>query len=338
MTTIRLFTAAFAIHINAAAADPLPSLDLDPAATTVSGLSSGAFMSVQLQVAFSTAIAGIGVVAGGPFNCADQSTWRALFVCMNPLFVEADPAESVAAMRAMAAQGGIDPLEDITSDRLYLFHGQADNTVARATMDALEQSYLSLGVQPEAMKYVVSVDAGHGFVTEQGTVACTETRPDFLIDCDIDQAGDVLNWLYGGLTDPVAPRDEGLLTFNQSLYTEGAVGMDAEAFVYVPATCAAGETCRLHIALHGCKQGRETIGEDFARLTGYNRWAEANRIVVLYPQAVRIPSPWWNWFAGNPNGCWDWWGYSGPDYLSRTAPQPSAIARMAGALGAPLEP
>ncbi|WP_165354866.1 hypothetical protein, partial [Tropicimonas sp. IMCC6043] len=298
-------------------------------ATTVSGLSSGAFMAVQLQVAFSTTIGGAGIVAGGPFGCADHSVWRALYVCMDPFFVDADPAQSLAMMRDLAAENAIDPLDRITSDRLYLFHGAADDTVASATMDALQQVYLSLGVPDEAITYITSVDAGHGFVTEQGPVACAATRPDFLIDCDIDQAGDILAQLYGELEDPVAPRTSGLMTFDQSLYTQNAAGMDEKAFVYVPVDCAAGETCRLHIALHGCKQGRETIGEDYPRLTGYNLWAETNRIVVLYPQAVKIPSPWYNWFAGNPNGCWDWWGYSGDDYLSRTAPQISAIARMA---------
>lgn len=336
MKTGRILALALALSSGAAAAEPLPSLNLDPAETTVSGLSSGAFMAVQLQVAFSGTIAGAGVVAGGPFDCADNSIWQALYVCMDPLFVDADPAHSLASMQELAAQGGIDPLDGIASDRLYLFHGKADDTVARETMDALARMYLSLGVPEEAIAYVVSVDAGHGFVTEQGSIDCAETRPDFLINCDIDQAGDILGQLYGALADPAAPREEGLLTFDQALYTDGAAGMDAQAFVYLPAACAAGEPCRLHIALHGCRQGRETVGEDYARLTGYNRWAEANNIVVLYPQAVKIPSPWYNWFAGNPRGCWDWWGYSGPDYLSRAAPQLAAIARMADALGARL--
>ena len=320
----------------AAAAEPLPSLNLDPTATTVSGLSSGAFMAVQIQVAFSSSIAGAGIVAGGPFDCANSSIWRALYVCMDPFWVEADAAESLASMRDLAAQGRIGPLDGVAADRIYLFHGRADDTVAGVTMDALRQTYVSLGAPEQAISYSASVEAGHGFVTEQGTITCAETRPDFLIDCDIDQAGDILGWLYGDLSEPVTPREDGLLTFEQSLYSEGAAGMDDQAFVYVPAACATGQMCRLHIALHGCKQGREIIGEDYARLTGYNRWAEANNIVVLYPQAVKVPSPWYNWFAGNPNGCWDWWGYSGSDYLSQSAPQPSAIARMADALGAPL--
>lgn len=330
--------AAASVWVGGTVAQPLPSLNLDVEQTTVSGLSSGAFMAVQLQVAFSSKIAGAGIVAGGPFNCADSSLWRALYVCMDPFWVEADAERSLLSMQTLADEGRIDALDGILDDKLYLFHGQADDTVDRATMDALEQTYLGSGVPPQAIIYSVLVDAGHGFVTEQGRIACAETEPDFLIDCDVDQAGDILNWLYDDLSAPAAPRPDGLQTFEQSLYTQNAAGMDSMAFIYVPASCAAGDACRLHIALHGCKQGREAIGEDYARLTGYNRWAEANNIVVLYPQAVKIPSPWYNWFAGNPNGCWDWWGYSGSDYLSRTAPQPAAIARMAEALGAPLSP
>ncbi|PUB17415.1 extracellular catalytic domain type 2 short-chain-length polyhydroxyalkanoate depolymerase [Yoonia sediminilitoris] len=332
-----LYSAFAIISLSgAAAAAPLPALNLDPDATTVSGLSSGAFMAVQLQVAYSGAIAGAGIVAGGPYDCADQSIWRALNVCMDPFFFGADPDRSLASMQALAEEERIDPLEDIAADRLYLFHGLSDDTVDRSTMDALLQTYQSLGVTAENLTYVTSVDAGHGFVTEQGQVSCDATRPDFLIDCDFDQAGDILNRLYDDLSQPVSTTQQGLVTFDQATYTGGALGMDDTGFVYVPADCATGQTCRLHIALHGCKQGREYIGEGYARLTGFNPWAEANRIVVLYPQASRIPSPWYNWFAGNPNGCWDWWGYAGADYLSRDAPQLSAIARMAAALGAPL--
>ena len=327
---------AFAFASGAAVAEPLPVLNLEPGATTVSGLSSGAFMAVQLQVAFSHAISGAGIVAGGPYACADNSLWRALNVCMNPFFVAADPDRSFATTQEMAADNRIDPLQGIVADRLYLFHGKADDTVAQTSMDALRQTYVMLGVDVTNMTYVTTVDAGHGFVTEQGPVTCNATRPDFLIDCDFDQAGDILGQLYGDLLPPVAPNDEAFVTFDQAEYAQGAAGMDDTAFVYVPADCAAGEVCRLHIALHGCKQGREVVGEDYARLTGFNRWAEANRIVVLYPQAERIPARWYDWYGGNPNGCWDWWGYSGSDYLSRTAPQMSAIARMGAAIGVPL--
>lgn len=99
------------------------------------------------------------------------------------------------------------------------------------------------------------------------------------------------------------------------------------------------------VAIHGCRQGETTLGDSFPRTAGYNSWAKANRIVVLYPQvgAHIFPRP--HVFADfNPLGCWDWWGYStgsrenapNLDYPGKDAPQMATIAAMAAALGAPL--
>ncbi len=35
----------------------------------------------------------------------------------------------------------------------------------------------------------------------------------------------------------------------------------------------------------------------------------------------------------NPEGCWDWWGYDGPDFAVKTAPQMVTIMNMVAALG-----
>src|ERR1700733_5078715 len=40
--------------------------------SSVSGLSSGAFMTVQLHLAHSSSFCGAGIVAGGPFRCAES--------------------------------------------------------------------------------------------------------------------------------------------------------------------------------------------------------------------------------------------------------------------------
>jgi poly(3-hydroxybutyrate) depolymerase len=95
----------------------------------------------------------------------------------------------------------------------------------------------------------------------------------------------------------------------------------------------------VHVALHGCRQGLEAIGERFVREAGYNRWADANRIVVLYPQAIARSGPGfagWRWtYVTNPRGCWDWWGYTGPLYHTRAGPQVRAIKAMVDRLAAP---
>ena len=100
-----------------------------------------------------------------------------------------------------------------------------------------------------------------------------------------------------------------------------------------------GRRCRLHVAFHGCQQNADTIGDAFIRGAGYNEWAEANRIVVLYPQAAaladRVAGVRLDW--PNPRGCWDWWGFTGADFARKSGPQISAvdsmIDRLAGKTG-----
>ena len=66
------------------------------------------------------------------------------------------------------------------------------------------------------------------------------------------------------------------------------------------------------------------------RHAGYNEWAEANDIVVLYPQAapvlrrlIGMPLEW-----PNPQGCWDWWGFTGEDFATKSGAQISAVNAM----------
>jgi len=41
---------------------------------------------------------------------------------------------------------------------------------------------------------------------------------------------------------------------------------------------------------------------------------------VLYPQAMANTL--------NPEGCWDWWGYTGVDYCTYYAPQMATVKNM----------
>ena len=65
--------------------------------------------------------------------------------------------------------------------------------------------------------------------------------------------------------------------------------------------------CKLHVAFHGCSQGKYKIGLDYIKNSGYNQVADLNNIIVLYPQAKSN-------LISNPMGCFDWWGYSGVDF------------------------
>lgn len=54
------------------------------------------------------------------------------------------------------------------------------------------------------------------------------------------------------------------------------------------------------------------IGTVFAQNSGLNTYAESNNVIILYPQS-KI-----NKKLGNPGGCWDYWGYTGRNYVSKS--------------------
>lgn len=120
--------------------------------------------------------------------------------------------------------------------------------------------------------------------------------------------------------------------------------MAEKGYIYVPPSCrSSGSSCRVHIALHGCKQNVR----DFATKTGYNNWAEHYKTIIVYPAIepnISLPDASCQAppvdgsvdslsIEPNPNGCWDWWGYLDTDeqkdrYLTKEAPQILVIERI----------
>jgi hypothetical protein len=98
----------------------------------------------------------------------------------------------------------------------------------------------------------------------------------------------------------------------------------------------------VHVALHGCKQDAGLIGDHYTRHAGYNEWADTNRIIILYPQTIASTPILDFGTPFNPNGCWDWWGYTDARYATRSGRQIAAIKamldRLAGGRRAPAEP
>jgi poly(3-hydroxybutyrate) depolymerase len=186
-------------------------------------------------------------------------------------------------------------------------------------------------------------------VTLNWGLPCVANADYFIDKCNYDQAGVILQHIYGALQ----PRHTGtaagkLLTFDQSRFTglqPEIYSMGDTGYVYVPDACAKGEVCRVHIALHGCLQDAGDIGEKFVRNAGYNEWADNNHIIVLYPQTTRIgpadedPMA-WNPLLVNPKSCWDWWGYHDftNAYMTHDGQQIAAIRAMLAALTAGYRP
>jgi poly(3-hydroxybutyrate) depolymerase len=317
------------------AAEELPKLGADIAATSVSGLSSGAYMAGQIEVAHSKDIKGAGIVAGGPYACAEtqasrlvpfwpsavlQNAQQALNQCMQTTSGTPDPEALAKRAAELAQDGKIDPLSGLGDDNVYLFSGNEDQTVTRPVVQATESFYKEVGV-PVGDLTLVEKEGGHAFITEQGGAACGISATPYVSDCDYDQAKAILAWIYGPLAEASASPKGRFILFDQQPFSEPGDGFADEGVVYVPPSCTEKPGCRVHIALHGCEQSREAVGDDFIKETGYAEIADANRLVILFPQAKAITGI-------NPQGCWDWWGYTGLDYLGKDAPQIAAIWAM----------
>jgi len=318
---MRFWAASLFCFFAGAGAAPLPGYHAEVATFTVSGVSSGGYMAVQMHFAHSRRVVGVAALAAGPYYCARGSLSTAWNLCMtgNPTVSKNDVRDP-----------RVDPLANIAKARVWLFSGTEDRTVAPAVVQALAKQYALFGAVPVLVQ---DKPAGHAMVTENAGNACGATEPPFINDCDYDAAGALLAHLLGGLSPPSKVAAGRLVVFDQrELGGTSAISMADEGFAYIPAACEK-ERCRVHVAFHGCRQGASAVGEAFVRDAGYNRWAETNRLIVLYPQAV-ARYVWWVW---NPRGCWDWWGYTGAAYATKDAPQIRAVMAMVERLGLPKE-
>jgi len=316
------------VCLPALAAEPLPALRADLKAVTASGLSSGGYMAVQLHVAHSAMVKGVGVIAGGPYYCAHGSLWTAYNNCMTPGRWSPLPDTKLLKQETdrLAKAKRIDPTANLAAARVWIFHGMRDRTVYPAVVQGLREYYGFYKVKAELVDHK---PAGHAMVTEDaGNKECAATKEPYINDCDYDAAGELLKHIVGALKNPSGKPGGRLVGFDQGPYAEEA-RMGKIGFLYVPRACEKGR-CRVHVAFHGCRQSADEVGEQFAREAGYNRWADSNRMLVLYPQAAAS----WSFFAFNPRGCWDWWGYTGSAYHTQEGVQIKAVMAMLKRLAA----
>lgn len=175
-------------------------------------------------------------------------------------------------------------------------------------------------------------------------VECDRTASPYINTCKLDAAGKLLSAILPRLKEPSGDssiKHESSPSGDNDASGERATGGEIVAFeqgqfldqgrdntladtgyYYAPKKCSQGHLCKVHIVFHGCQQNADSIDRTFINNAGYNRWADANNIVVIYPQTEASFVPL------NPKACWDWWGYTGEDYLSRNSEQLKHIYNM----------
>jgi Esterase PHB depolymerase len=326
---IALLAAALALPAIAQVV-PLPAMKTGQ--LSVSGLSSGGFMAVQFDVAYSASVVGAGIIAGGPYACSRGNLNVAMTVCScttgTPWCAVApgrtNVPELIRLTRRHAQRARIDPTSNLARHRVWLFSGLLDSVVPMAVMNDLHAYYRHY-LPPENIRYRKDVRAEHAMPSENFGNHCDQLGAPYINDCDVDGAGELLQWIYGTL----APKADGepagrFVEFDQAEFLPEPArhGMAATGWLYVPPGCeGTGAGCKLHVAFHGCKQTSVLVKEAWVHHAGYNGWADTNRIVVLYPQAAPLGYK-------NPNSCWDWFNYDDPDFAVKSGRQMRAVKRM----------
>jgi poly(3-hydroxybutyrate) depolymerase len=311
---------------NTVFAVQLSKFNIDKTKITVSGISSGAAMANQLHVAHSKLFSGAGIVAGPPYYCARGSSITATTTCMSGLGIVSLPS-IYTQVSSYASSGLIDPVSNLKDDKVYIYHGLLDVVVSAVPAKKNEDFYNNY-MPASQIKTVYTMPSVHGFITNKYGFACNIINTwSYLNNCLYNQAYEILNYFYGNLNEPalLSSAAQSLIEIGQSEFfpsgTSSSIQMDSIGYLYVPKRCAENNLCKLHIALHGCGQGRYRIGNEFAKYNGYNEVADLNDVIILYPQATSS-------LLSNPNGCWDWWGFTSSNYATKSAPQIAAIKGM----------
>jgi poly(3-hydroxybutyrate) depolymerase len=318
--------------VSAAQAQVVSLPAMRAAQVSVSGLSSGAYMAVQFEIAFSRTVVGAGVIAGGPYFCSQGSVFTATTSCSctSDLFTcRVRPGgtrinDLIAITDWFAASQTIDPTSALASHRVWLFSGTADSVVPPPVMNDL-QSYYRHYIGASRISYKRNLNAEHAMPTDSYGNSCRTLGSPYINNCGYDAAGELLNWIYG----PLSARNSGPLTgrviaFDQSEFISLPTwhGMADFGYLYVPPSCdsTGGQGCKLHVVFHGCLQDPDNIGTAFVGHAGYNAWADFNRLMILYPQAAATYT--------NPNACWDWFAYDDTRYAQKSGRQMAAVKRM----------
>lgn len=210
------------------------SYNIDASRISISGVSSGAYMAGQVHLAHSSVFNGAAIIAGGPYYCAMGALTRVLGPCMKGGDLGLSGLTEYAQSAAKA--GKLDELANLEDDHVWVFHGALD-TVVHQDASVAAVAFYNEFVAADAVTLVTDIAVVHGLATLASGPPCDTFGAPFLNACDYDTAGEVLTSLHGELNSRAAAVGP-LQTIEQPGFDSAE--MLEQAFLYVPAACAAG--------------------------------------------------------------------------------------------------
>lgn len=266
-------------------------------------------MAVQHLFAYSSHVDGAAIAAGSPYGCGVQP-FSSIACYYGELFFM---GRSHSYIMDRAKRGLIDDPSNLRHVPVLVFNGENDYVVRPLTMRNVEhqlQRYIDKNyifpVFGTRASHVWSVDTGScrcGACAMYGSNLCCDVN-----NCAYDLSGDMLRRIYGPGLHPRVRAKPHLYWVNQWRFlpvpniTAHKAQLLKWAIVYVPGSCEQRlDGCRVHLNYHGCTARSWKQRRLWVLNIGLNEYAEANGIVVVYPQA-----------GGNPDvgtGCWNWFPY-----------------------------
>ena len=152
------------------------------AAISVSGLSSGAYMALQFHLAHSEKVVGSGLIAAGPYFCAQGSIGTALQDCVaNP-----DANINLKVMSDTIVQyqkdGKLAAPKYNQNDKVWLLHGTLDTRIIRPVAEKLAEQVSTI-FGPSNTRYISDKAFSHVMPTLNSGTDCTESSSPFIGNC-----------------------------------------------------------------------------------------------------------------------------------------------------------
>eukprot|EP00935_MAST-01C_sp_MAST-1C-sp1_P000517 g517.t1 len=288
-------------------------------------------------------------------GCAGTRGWDPFQAACDPDVLACPKGKGLTVSKCQGCAGEGSELVKLKA-RVYLYRGREDACYNPPSVNHTADFFKGLGA---TVHFEASIPSLHSIPTVSDGTPCgtegdySQAKPHGLEACGYDGAGACLQHIYGALAPAVAQQSENVFSFLQAPFNFGpdsptpwvyGAGLDELGYVYAPKRCqkrattalsseAKAQPCKLHIFAHGCGmhyKARGAAGEfglTYVRRAGFNEWAEANGIVILYPQKY-IDC---NTSLGRPctgsmgDGCWDQDGGTSTNFTDKAGVQEQAI-------------
>lgn len=259
----------------------------------------------------------------------------------------------------------IDHTDNIKDQKVLIFHGKKDSVLDIKMQNKLLSFYQHFNLPKENLK-VIKGKGSHNFpISEKKGIDCDKEDVPYLGNCQYDLAYEILSHLNQITADKSDINEDNLYMIDQTISKENinrgmktfkqpSNSIAPYGYLYASEACLNNpESCRLHVALHGCKMS-DSYNDEFqqsyqtqvqntkdlhVKTKSRNRLLgkvsitdKTNRFGLLkfvldsdylkYAEKnhlmILFPQTWITEknFPYNPKGCWDWFGWTTEQYAT----------------------